>query len=157
MDTTHVRIARGFTLLELVLVVVILGLVAAIALPRMSRGAAGAVDSSVASNLAVLRSALDLYQVEHTGVYPTTANVVNQLLQFSDINGNTSATRTTTCIYGPYVRSIPVLQVGVRKGQAGIAAADAATIGWIYNSATGNINANTTTEADVAGKAYNTY
>src|ERR1051326_3931793 len=55
---------RGFSLIELVVVVVILGILAAIAMPRMSRGAAGAADAALSGDLALLRSAIELYQTD---------------------------------------------------------------------------------------------
>lgn len=152
----HAR--RAFSLIELVIVVVIIGIIAAIAVPRMSRGAAGAADSSVQANLAALRNAIDLFYTEHGNTYPTAANIVNQLTQFSDDAGDTSATTTTTHIFGPYIRAIPALPVGAKRGSTGIAAADAAGIGWIYTQATGTIRTNTTdAEIDARGVKYNTY
>jgi len=148
---------RGFSLIELVIVVVIIGIIAAIAIPRMSRGAAGASDSSLEANLKVLRSAIDLYETEH-GKLPTAANIVTQLTQFTDEAGTVSATKTTTAIFGPYIRAIPSLPVGAKKGSSGIAAADAAGIGWIYDAAAGTIRANTVaTEVDVRGRRYDQY
>lgn len=147
----------GFSLLELMLVVVIIGLIAAIAIPRMSRGAAGASDSALSGNLAVLRDAVDRYSTEHSGSYPTAANFTNQLTLYSSATGATQATKDATYIYGPYIRSIPTLPVGAKKGNAGVAAADGANVGWIYVESTGVISANTTTETDVSGKLYNSY
>ncbi len=149
---------RGFSLIELVIVVVIIGIIAAIAVPRMSRGAAGAQDSALTGNLAVLRSAIDLYSTEHGGTYPAAATVVNQLTLYSSDAGATNATKTGAFIYGPYVRAVPALPVNCpRKGAVGIAAADAAGIGWIYDETNGKIRSNTTTEADVSGKLYSDY
>ena len=157
---------KGFSLVELVIVVVIIAIIGAIAIPRMSRGAAGASDSALVGNLKTLRSAIELYANEHGGLYPglkadgTTdyTKVVAQLTQYSDDQGTTSATKSATAIYGPYIRSLPALPVGTtRKGSNGIAAADAAGIGWIYNATTGAVNANTTTEIDAKGVLYNTY
>lgn len=148
----------GFTLLEMMLVVVIIALIAAIAIPKFSRGAAGANDSAVAANLAVLRNAIDMYQAEHGNTYPTVATFVNQLTQFTDASGAAVATKDTTHIYGPYLRSIPALPVGAAKGSTGVAAAAATGIGWIYTVASGTITTNTTTtEVDSAGNAYTTY
>ena len=148
----------GFSMLELVIVVVIMGIIAAVAIPRLSRGSAGAADSALASNLAVLRNGIDLYSAEHNGAYPTAAAVSQQLTQYSDEQGNVSATRDSTYVYGPYVRKAPPLPVGLRKGKTGIAAADATDVGWIYNATNGDIKANCTdTEKDASGKAYNTY
>ena len=153
------RNRRGFSLLELVIVVVIIGIIAAIAVPRLSRGSAGAADSALCGDLAVLRNSIDLYAAEHNDAYPPAADIADQLTMYTNAAGDeVSDTRTATCIYGPYIRSIPALPVGVRKGQTGIAVAPGDTVGWIYDESTGAIKANTTDlEVDVTGKAYNIY
>ena len=155
----------GFSLIELVIVVVIIGIIAAIAVPRLSRGSAGAADSSLAGNLSVLRSAIDLYATEHNGTYPTVANFEAQLTQYSDVSGGTSATKSATHIYGPYLRKVPPLPVGpagykhtvtVLDGSAGTPGTAAG--GWFYNANTGDIKANLAdAEKDQTGKNYNAY
>jgi len=149
---------RGFSLLEVVIVVAIIAILAAIGIPRMSRGARGASDSALTGDLATLRNAIDLYAAEHTGVYPTATDINTQLVQYTNIAGAVNATKTTTHIYGPYMRSIPPLPVGAKKGSTTIAAADANGVGWIYSATPGTIKANTTdSEKDEAGKQYNAY
>jgi len=151
----------GFSLIELVIVVVIIAIIGAIAIPRLSRGAAGAADSSLVGNLRVLRSAIDLYASEHGGTFPTAANIATQLTQYSNDLGNTSATKSAVFIYGPYLRTIPGLPVGAKKGQNGIAATTGATVGWLYDATNGTIRANTTDsspiEADAKGTMYSSY
>ncbi len=152
---------RAFSLIELVIVIVIIGIIAAIAIPRMSRGSQGAADAALTSNLTVLRNAIDLFQTEHPAAsnngYPLVAKFNAQLTTFTDETGTDSATKSATCIFGPYLRSIPVLPVGAKKGQSGVAAADGAGIGWIYTEASGTIHANTTTETDARGVLYSSY
>jgi type II secretory pathway pseudopilin PulG len=143
--------------LEVVIVVAIIAILAAIGIPRMSRGSRGASDSAVGGNLAVLRNAVDLFGAEHGGVFPTTANIVNQLTKYTDIAGAVSDTKTTTHIYGPYLRSIPPLPVGSKKGSTGIAATDANGVGWLYTEASGKIAPNTGTEKDDKDKLYSEY
>ena len=137
-----VRKARAFSLVELVIVVVILGIIAAIAIPRMSRGAQGAVESRLRSDLAVLRSAINLYAAEHNGAFPASGTIAAQLTGYTDIDGATNATKTPPYIYGPYIEAIPTLSVGSTKGRSAIGTADGPTIGWIYDPATGTITAN---------------
>ncbi len=158
MQALKARTRKGFSLIELVIVVVIIAIIGAIAIPRMSRGAAGAADSALVGTLSVLRSALDLYATEHNGAFPTAANVVAALQTYTDDAGNTNATKTSVFIYGPYLRKLPPLPVGAKKNNTGIAAADAAGVGWIYTAATGSIAANCAAgEADSRGVDYNTY
>jgi general secretion pathway protein G len=145
-----VRFRRGFSLIELVIVVVIIAIIGAIAIPRMSRGSAGAADAALAGNLSVLRGAIDLYATEHTGSYPALATFEDQLTQYTDDTGGTSATKTATHIYGPYLRKIPPLPTGAHKGDTGIAAPAAVppvaevagANGWLYDVGTGQIWAN---------------
>ncbi len=138
------RSRRAFSLVELVIVVVILGIIGAIAIPRMSRGASGAGESALIADLAALRNAIELYKAEHGGTLPTAAAIEAQLTTYSSSAGATQATPDSTYVYGPYLHAIPAIKVGARKGSNGIAAADAAGIGWLYNETTGKIIANST-------------
>lgn len=148
------RARRGFSLIELVIVVVIIAIIGAIAIPRMSRGAAGAADSAVTGNLSVLRNAIDLYAAEHGGGYPSVANFVPALTQYSNDAGTSfSATKDATHTLGPYLRKVPPLPVGTYKNQTGVAAPAAVpaaaevasgTIGWLYDAASGQVWANAT-------------
>ena len=151
------RKRSAFSLIELVIVVVIIGIIAAIAIPRMSRGAQGANDSALTGNLAILRKAIDLYAAEHNGTFPADASIITQLTQYTDAAGTVSATKTTTCIYGPYMKSIPILTVGANRGQSAfVALQGGATAGWVYTG--GVISANCpATEVDVTGTKYNAY
>jgi len=155
----HTCARGGFSLLEVVIVVAIIAILAAIGIPRMSRGAKGASDSALTGDLATLRNAIDLYAAEHTGVFPTAADVNTQLTQYTNISGGVNASKTTTHIYGPYMRSIPPLPVGTKKGNSVIGTdPNGAGVGWIYIAADGTIKANATAgETDDAGKAYNQY
>ena len=149
---------RGFSLVELVVVVVILGIIGAIAIPRMSRGAAGAADSALIADLAVLRSAIELYQTEHGGTFPALATFSDQLTLFSDDAGNTNATKTTVYQYGPYLRKVPALKVGTNKGANTLTGTAGGTEGWLYNATTGEISANLPdAEVDSRGVQYNAY
>ena len=155
----------GFSLIELVIVVVIIGVLAAIAVPRLSRGASGAADSAVSSNLSTLRAAIDLYATEHGGTYPALASFDAQMTQFSDASGTTSATKTATAIYGPYLRKVPPLPVGptgykntttVVDGSSGTPGTSAGA--WFYSATSGDIRANLADAVqDAAGKSYNAY
>ena len=146
---------RALTLLEVVLVVAIMSIMAAIAIPRMGAGTRRAEESALRKDLDHLHNAMEFYAVEHGGDYPTQ---VNQLLQYSDPMGNVRAAADNTHIYGPYLQNIPPLPVGAKKGRTGIDTADGNDVGWIVNWAQGKFSANTTdTELDSQGIAYNTY
>lgn len=151
----------GFSLVELVIVLVIIGVIAAIAIPRMTRGANNAGSTSLKANLQVLRNAIELYRAEHEGSFPTIANFTDQLTKYTKIDGtdaNASPDTASGRIYGPYLASIPELPVGTNKGKTAVEAAQSATSGWIYNQTTGVIIAGSAAgDTDQDGTAYNTY
>ncbi len=131
----------GFSLIELVIVVVIIGIIGAIAVPRMSRGSEGAAISSLIQDIAVLNKALDLYAAEHGGDYPHPARIAAQLTGKTDSAGNAWSNGIA---YGPYIRSIPPLPVGDKKGNTGIALSNGPGVGWIYVPLRGLIRPNLT-------------
>ncbi len=152
---------RAFSLIELVIVVVIIGIVAAIAIPRLSRGAEGAAESAPKGDLAVMRSAIDLYVTEHVGSYPALSTFENQMTLYSNVSGVTSVSKGGTFIYGPYLRAIPPLPGGTNMGETAVKAPPAdglGPFGWVYDETNGTIVANVaSSEVDASGKPYNTY
>jgi prepilin-type N-terminal cleavage/methylation domain-containing protein len=159
MTSVTRRRIQGFSLIELVIVVVIIAIIGAIAIPRMSRGAAGASDSAVVANLATLRNAIDLYATEHGGTFPAADKVNEALTQYTDAAGDVKADKDDTHIFGPYLRAVPPLPVGAKKGNTVIGADGAvAGVGWVYTAATGKIIANAAdAEKDSSAKAYKDY
>ena len=63
------RVRNGFTLVELVVVVLVLGIIAAVAAPKMFDTAGNARENTVIQSLAVVRDAIELYKAQ-TGAYP---------------------------------------------------------------------------------------
>ncbi len=143
-DTNTLAPHHGFSLIELVIVVVIIGIVGAVAIPRMSRGSEGASVSALTGNLAVLNKAVDLYATEHGGAFPRAANITTQLTTQTNDQGDAPTGTVGEVPYGPYIRTIPPLPIGEKKGNTGIATADGAGVGWIYLPARGLIRPNLT-------------
>lgn len=154
------RPRRGFSLVELVMVIAIIGVLAAIAVPRLSRSAAAAGESGLAGSLSVMRTAIDLYAVEHGGSYPALATFSDLLTQYSNASGSKTGDRDAASglVYGPYLRAIPPLPVGQSAGKNGVVGAVGDDGGWVYDAAKGTIKANCKPgEKDGAGKSYADY
>ena len=155
------RRRRAFSLIELVIVVVIIGIVAAIAIPRLSRGVEGAAEAALIGDLSVMRSAIDLYVTEHVGVYPTISSFESQMTLYSDAAGVTSATKAGAFIFGPYLRAVPPLPGGDAVGHTAVKAPPADGLGpygWVYDETNGDIRANVDSgDVDSKGVPYNEY
>jgi prepilin-type N-terminal cleavage/methylation domain-containing protein len=151
---------RGFSLIELVIVVVIIAIIGAIAIPKMSRGSAGAADSSLLQDLATMRTAVDLYNTEHpTATLNTGMDVATALTSYSDGLGNTSPTKTATAIYGPYLKTVPTLPVGTNKGLTAVTTTGPAGTGafaWYFDGVSFYAN-DPASDVDASGSAYNAY
>ena len=68
------RNSKGFTLIELMIVVLIIGILAAIAIPNFVSMQDRAKEGSVKSNMHTLQLAVEDYAVQNDGVYPVAAN-----------------------------------------------------------------------------------
>ena len=124
------RRRRGFTLVELVIVVLVLGIISAIAAPKMFDTANNARDASARQSLAVMRDAIELYRSQ-TGSYPAAASLTTDIL--------------------PYIQgSFPAPGAGANANSATVAAStqnpitavETGSDGWAYNETTGELRIN---------------
>jgi prepilin-type N-terminal cleavage/methylation domain-containing protein len=67
---------KGVTLIELLIVILILGALAAIAVPRISQSADSAKVNACATNIKTLNTQIELYASNHSGTYPATLAVL---------------------------------------------------------------------------------
>jgi len=105
---TH-RKNHGFTLVEILIVVVILGILAAIVIPQFSQASLEARESSLKSDLQAMRSQIELYKIQHLEILPTVANFDTVMTTVTDINSAAWVDLATSgTAYGPYMRAIPV-------------------------------------------------
>lgn len=107
------RAPSAFSLVELVMVVTIIGILAAIAVPRMSTVTARASAHALHATLTNVRKAIDCYYAEHgkyPGYIPGTDTpdgdyFADQLLMYTNARGDTNATYGNPYLYGPYLRA----------------------------------------------------
>ena len=100
---------KGFTLVELLIVVVILGILAAIVIPQFTSASEAAKASSMVTQLQTLRSQFELYQIQHNGDYPLLATL--QTGAPDDWTGMTTQTDINGAAgtdFGPYLQQAPV-------------------------------------------------
>jgi general secretion pathway protein G len=139
MNATRRTAPRGFTLVEILIVVIILGILAAIVIPQFTNASTEARQSNLRSQLQTLRSQIELYKLQHKDVPPALASVGwTVFTQYTDIDGGTNATKDSTHIYGPYYQTAPVNPLS-DSSVVDTAAADAT--GWVYNETTGAVKA----------------
>jgi general secretion pathway protein G len=74
------RRRRGFTLLEVLIVLAILGVIAAMVVPRLLGQQRAASEKATAISINSIQTALDLYAVDHMGAYPEGGQDVLQTL-----------------------------------------------------------------------------
>ncbi len=92
----YARSKKGFTLVEILIVVVILGILAATVLPQFTSATEDAKASALKQNLQQLRVQIDLYRFQHNNTLPgpTATNFADQLTKATKIDGTTAAVGT---------------------------------------------------------------
>ena len=118
----------GFTLVEILIVVVILAVLAAIVIPQFTNASADAKTSSLRTNLRKVRLQIELYETHHNGSSPSLTNFEAQMTGTTDIDGDTSGSD-----YGPYLKSISVEPFT----NSNMVTNNGAT-GWNYDETTGS-------------------
>ncbi len=118
----HMKLNKqsGFTLIEMLIVVLLLGILAMLIIPQISVSTDDARLNTLHSNLGTMRNAIELYYHQHNETYPGENNVsgaaagtaaeaqaafLAQLTQYTDINGDVAVAADATHIYGPYIKS----------------------------------------------------
>ena len=165
--------AQAFTLVEILIVVTILGILAAVIMPMASGGAISAKQSALAADLQLLNRFILIYKAHHlevapgypngqTSAAPTEQAFIDQATLASNKLGQTAAIGSVGFERGPYMQHIPknplnnlgTIQM-LGNGENFPANGDDSH-GWIYKAATGEIRADST-GTDDSGKKYYDY
>ena len=133
---------NGFTLVEILIVVVILGILAAIVIPQFTEASTEAKFSSLCTDLQTLRSQIELYKVQHNDVPPTFANFTAQMTGQTDITGAVGTD------YGPYMQKIATNQFNNLATISNDGNIGNDSGGWEYDETTGQINADDSYDND---------
>ncbi|NLN77181.1 MAG: prepilin-type N-terminal cleavage/methylation domain-containing protein [Armatimonadetes bacterium] len=131
---------RGFTLVELLVVIVVLAVLAAIVLPKFMDSSARSKESALKSDLKLARTAISLFHAD-TGKYPQSVQdlVESDKSKVKDQNG---ATVSATDWHGPYLDSVIIDPVSGNE--------------LVYDNNTGKITSSATGNG-LDGTAYNTW
>ena len=139
----------GFTLVEILIVVIILGILAAIVIPQFTNASQDARKSNLASQVQTLKSQIELYKLQHHDAPPALQTNWDQFTKCTNDQGTVSTAAnpvlpdpTTGFQYGPYMQTTPVnpltnhLEVvdGIGAGKA------AADKGFTFDKTTGVIH-----------------
>ena len=148
---------KGFTLVEILIVVIILGILAAIVIPQFTEASNDARESALQSDLQTVRSQLELFKVQHLENYPNqiagvgtdTTKFTNLLISRTNAAGDIMpATGGDPANYpfGPYLQKFPTNSFVTTKAdqvelKAGAGTGDGTT-GWYLDTTTGKFSAN---------------
>lgn len=143
---------KGFTLVEILIVVIILGILAAIVIPQFTEASNDARESALASDLQTVRSQLELYKVQHLERYPNIAAdgvTLDNANFIARLTGRTLLTGELNLAgpFGPYLQKFPSNPWSpVGDDLVGFGVVDPAPgtgdTGWYFNTDLGKFSAN---------------
>jgi general secretion pathway protein G len=132
---------QAFTLVEILIVVVILGILAAIVVPQFVSAAESSRASALDTTLQRVRTQIEIYTQQHEGTPPTLADFEEQMTLASDVTGDTATVGTAGFSFGPYLTQLPTNPHtdGQTIGSGAVGTSD-----WYYDEITGEFRANDT-------------
>src|SRR5258708_36454114 len=131
--------AKGFTLIELMIVVAIIGILAAIAIPRFAQMLEKSREGSTKGNLGAIKSAASIYYGDTQGTWPTTLASFSAY-SFSKYLDNVTSVKVT----GAFVAAASSPAGSLVTMTNGSSVPIASSTGWMYDSNFGNVYVNST-------------
>jgi len=139
----------GFTLVEILIVVVILGILAAIVIPQFTEASTEAKTSSLCTDLQSVRSQIELYKIQHNDNLPGVSFGTHTGAAGFEaaMTGQTDLYGAVGTDFGPYLQKLPSNQfVDVTISddidiEAGTAALGGGNCGWHFDTSTGQFHA----------------
>jgi general secretion pathway protein G len=143
MNTRKHAHNAGFTLVEILIVVVILGILSAIVIPQFTSASDTAKANALTTQLQTIRSQLELYRVQHGDSYPDKLSTNwDQLTQKTNASGSTTGDDLN---FGPYLQKAPTNAFSSGTTVVDVTGLDNDSTGaagsWAYDSDTGAIRA----------------
>jgi len=130
---------EGFTLIELMIVVAIIGILAAIAIPRFASMLEKSREGSTKGNLGGIKSAASIYYGDTEGRWPTTLDSSTDYA-FSRYLGNIPPVKVTAA----FITGAPSPAGAFITMTTGTGVPTAGDTGWLYDSNFGNAYVNST-------------
>lgn len=128
------RFRGGYVLVEIVVVLIVLGILAAIVVPQFTNASENPKEQQTREQLRTLRAAIELYKAQHRDALPDLNANWNALTNPSDADGGT----TGTPLFGPYIPKPPV---NALTGGSGISAVVERARDWYWDPNAGTIAA----------------
>ena len=129
-------ISRGFTLIEILIVVIILGILAAIVIPQFSSASNDARKSNVQSTVQTLRSQVALYKLQHQDTLPDLITSWDPLLLKTDAAGSTTPAAGAQT-FGPYMQDTPTNSLNSKTNVVNGTGNVTTACGFVYDYASG--------------------
>ena len=128
------RRRSAFTLIEILIVVIILGILAAVVVPQFTSASADARLNSSKSLLQTVRTQVQLYKLQHGDQWPTTDGTADATKwSWAELTGTSTYGSET---FGPYLQQEPLNPYTNANGVAAtVAAFDPDTDGFVFTSA----------------------
>src|SRR6185436_14626685 len=94
---------RAFTLVEILIVVIILGILAAIVIPQFANASGDARTTNLRTSLANVRNQIEIFKTQHNDVAPVLTGMWTLMLTQTDTTEATSNAPSGTH-WGPYLQ-----------------------------------------------------